>query len=70
VEKRGRAKNPSKEGVQGFLECVSLDLKQHARMSKVIFDALQELDSRVSGDEGRNKEHFNADREAHKTLYF
>jgi hypothetical protein len=47
--------------VQGFLECVCSDLKQHVRRSKVILDAPQELDSGVSGDEGRDREHFKAE---------
>jgi hypothetical protein len=38
--KRGvELKTPSEEGVQGFLECVSSNLKQHVRRSKVILDA-------------------------------
>ncbi len=57
----GELKTPSEEGVQGFLECVSSDLKQHVRRSKVILDAPQELDSGVSGDEGRDREHFKAE---------
>jgi hypothetical protein len=63
-------KIPSEEGVQGFLECVSSDLKQHLKRSKIVLDAPQELDSGVSEDEGRNREHFNADRKAHKTFSF
>jgi hypothetical protein len=60
--KRGaELKKPSEEGVQGFLECVTADLKQHVRRSKVILDAPQELDSGVSGDEGRDREHFKAE---------
>jgi hypothetical protein len=59
-----------KKGVQGFLECVNSDFKQHVRSLKVILDAPQELDSRVSRDEGKNMEHFNVDREAHKTFSF
>jgi hypothetical protein len=69
--KRGaKLKTPSEKRVQGFLQCVSLDLKEHVRRSKVILDAPQELDSGVSRNEKRNMEHFNADREAHKTFSF
>ncbi len=71
--KRGaKLETPSEEGkgMQGFLECVSSDLKQHVKRSKVILDAPQELDSGVSGDERRNMETFNADCEAHKMLSF
>jgi hypothetical protein len=53
-------KTPSEERVQGFLECLNLDLKQHVRRSKVILNALQELDSGVPGDERRNREHLKA----------
>jgi hypothetical protein len=69
--KRGaELKTPLEEGVQGFLECESSDHKQHVRRSKVILDAPQDLDSGVLGDEGRNMEHFNVDREAHKMFFF
>jgi hypothetical protein len=57
-KRRAELKTPSKEGVQRFLECVSLDFKQHVRRSYVILDAIQELNSGVSGDEGKNREHF------------
>ncbi len=71
LRKRGaELKTSSEEGVQGFLECVNLDFKQHVKRSKVILDAPQELDLGVSRDEGRNREHFNVDCEAHKTLSF
>ncbi len=57
-KKRAELKTPSEEGMQRFLECVSSDFKQHVRRSNIILDALQELNSRVSGNEGKNKEHF------------